>query len=271
MPFDIGDSVPISFDVRSPTTGALVNATTVTLTITLPDGSTVNPSVTNPPAVTGQYREFYVPTVEGRFAWRAVTTSPNTAHQDTFEVRGTVSPALLSLDDGKRHLKITTTSFDDELKEFLEAAIATVEDVIGPVVRRTLTTRQWGGWYRIYLPKTQVLQVTSMTLVRDGTTPVLLSDIIINANHGVISRKSEAPFPDAWFDIGYIVGRLTLQANWTLAAKLVLQHLWESKLGTLQATQTDERGDVVTGSGFIIPYRALTLLPESERKPLGMA
>jgi hypothetical protein len=270
MPFDVGDSVPIAVDVKD-AAGTLTNATVVTLTITLPDGTTVTPSVTNPPAVTGLYRATYVPTVEGRFAWRFVTTTPNTAYQDVFVVRGVVSPALLSLADAKAHLNIpvTSTSNDDELREFLEAATEVIEQRVGPVARRTLTAQVWGGEYRIYLPKTQVLDVTAITLVSDGSSPVDLLDLNINAHYGSLSRKSSATFPDGLLNITYVVGRTAVPANVTNAAKLIVKHLWRTQLGNAPSVQEDDRGYVVTGSGYMIPYRVLGELPDEV--PLGLA
>lgn len=270
MPYDLSDSVPIAVDVKD-ATGALTNATTVTLTITLPDGTTTTPSVTNPPASTGQYRVTYVPVQVGRHAWRFVATGPNTAYQDTFEVRETVSPALLSLADAKAHLKITTTNSDDELREFLEAATEVIEQKIGPVVRRTETAQVCGGYWSIYLPKTQVLEVTAITLVSDGSSPVTLADLNINGHYGQLSMKTGAAFPVGLLNVTYTVGRTYVKPSWTLAAKLIVEHLWETKLGNLPSIQGDDRGYVVTGSGYLVPYRALALLPDSEQIPLGLA
>src|SRR5690349_18484312 len=109
MPYDISDSVPIAWDVLD-ASGNPANAGAVTLTVTKPDGTEDTPAVTNPPATTGQYRVTYVPTVEGRYTWRAVTTTPNTAYQDVFDVRESTSPGLVSLADAKAQLKITTTT-----------------------------------------------------------------------------------------------------------------------------------------------------------------
>src|SRR3954468_24475028 len=97
MTYDIADSVPIAWDVRD-AAGVLTNASTVALTVTLPDGTTVTPAVPAP-SIAGEYRVTYIPALEGRYEWREVTTVPNTAYQDVFVVRGTVSPALISLQD----------------------------------------------------------------------------------------------------------------------------------------------------------------------------
>lgn len=269
MPYDIADSVPLAWDVKD-SAGALANATTVTLTVTKPDGTTETPSVTNPPTSTGQYRVTYVPAAEGRYAWRAVTTTPNTAYQDVFVVRASVSPALLSLADAKAHLNITSTTHDDEIREYLEAATEIVESYIGPVVRRTHTARVCGYRYSIPLPHTQVLAVTGITIVRDGTTPITLSDLAINTDAGVISYKNGVSFPYGEMDITYTVGRTSVQANWTLAAKIIVKYAWESQLGNLPSIQGDSPGYVVSGSGLIAPPRAISLLAP-DQVPVGFA
>lgn len=271
MPYDIADSVPIAWDVRD-AAGALANATTATLTITLPDGTIATPAVTNPPASTGQYRVTYVPTLEGRYSWRAVTTVPDTAYQDVFVVRGSVSPALLSLADAKSHLKIAAanTAHDDDLREYLEAATEIVESYVGPVVARSHTARVRGYRCEIPLPHTQVTAVTAITDVRTGTTPITLSDLSINTSAGVISYKNGAAFPYGDMDITYTVGRSVVKANWTLAAKIIVKHNWETQLGNLPSIQGDTPGYVVTGSGYLVPYRAISLL-QSDQVPAGFA
>lgn len=269
MPYDISDSVPIAWDVKD-SAGALANATTVTLTITLPDGSTTSPSVANPPASTGQYRVTYVPTVEGLHAWRAVTTTPNTAYQDVFVVRGSVSPAVISLADAKTHLKLSTTTYDDELREYIEGITKVVEDYVGPIVRRSHTARVSGYRRKITLPHTQVTAVTSVTLVSDGSSPITLSDLAIDSAAGVVSLKSGATFPYGDMDWVYTVGRSYVDANWTLAAKKILKHNWRDQLGNLPSVQGDERGYVVTGSGYLVPYDAMALL-QPDQVPAGFA
>lgn len=270
MPFDVGDSVPIAVDVKD-AAGALTNASVVTLTITLPDGTTATPTVTNPPAVTGQYRHTYIPTLEGRYTWRFVTTTPSTAYQDVFITRAAASPALLSLADAKTHLRIpvASTANDDELREFLEAATEVIEQRVGPVARRTVTAQVWGGWYSIYLPLTQILDVTAITLVSDGSSPMDLADLNINSHYGTLTRKSSAPFPDGLLNVTYTVGRVSVPANVTNAAKLIVAHLWKTKLGNLPSEQGDDRGYVVTGGGYMIPYRVLGELPDET--PIGLA
>ena len=259
MPYDIADSVPIAWDVKD-AAGALTNATTAVLTITLPDGTTATPSVTNPPASTGQYRYTYVPALEGRYEWRAVMTGPNASYGDVFVVRGNVSPALLSLADAKIHLQITGTTFDDELREYLEAATEVVEGYIGPVVRRTYTSRVNGGRDVLILPHTQVLSVTSITSVLTGTTPVALTNLTIDTEAGDVYLKYRGCFPYGPYDITYTVGRSVMKANWSTAAKMIVKHMWSTRLGNLPNIQGDNPGYVVSGAGYLVPFQVVALL-----------
>jgi len=265
MPYDIADSIGIAWDVVD-ATGAPVNASTAVLTVTLPDGTTATPAVSNPPAVMGQYRVTYVPSVKGRYSWRAVTTSPSTAYQDVFEVRDTASTALLSLADAKTQLKITNTASDDELRGYLESATEIVESYVGPIVPRTFT-RRVNMRYRqyIHLPHTNVTAITGLTLVSDGSTPIALTSITVDATTGIVSFKTPGGiFPYNDMDITYTVGQSYVKANWILAAGLIVQHLWQTKLGNLPSIQGDDAGYVVTGSGHMVPYRAVALLaPDS--------
>lgn len=261
MPYDLADSIPLAVDIYDASTPpVLTNASSVTLTITLPDGTTTSPSVTNPPALTGKYRVTYLAVQEGRHIARWVTATPNTAHVDVFEVRTAASPALLSLADAKAHLNITGTGSDDELREYLEAATAVIEERIGPVVRRAYSEQFNGGGCRIYLRRTQVLTVTALTRISDGSTPVSLSELNINTDRGVITRKNGSAFPTGQMSITYTAGRTYVDPSWTLAAKHILAHNWESQLGNLPSIQGSEPDYVAAAGRPLIPPSALALL-----------
>ncbi len=105
---DLGDIIPLTVQVRDQD-GLPTDATTVTLTITEPDGSTVTPTVTNPPAVTGLYENDYVPTQIGRHLIRWVTVGPNAAFTDTVDVRDLSARSIMSLAAAKTHLNMTSS------------------------------------------------------------------------------------------------------------------------------------------------------------------
>ena len=262
MPFDIGDSVPLAWDVKD-ATGTLVNGSTVTLTVTHPDGTAETPSV-GVPTVTGQYRITYTPATAGRYIWQAVTTGPSTTYGDVFEVREALSPSLMSLADAKYALNIpqATTTFDDELREYMEAVTSTVEDFVGPVVRRTVTRRLWGYCYSVRLPHQQVLSLTSVINVKDAST-VDVSLLTVDTLTGIVRYKDLITrFPYGEFDFTYVVGRNYVSPNLTLAAKLILQSNWRSQLGNLPAVQGADDHIIPTNRAvpFYMSGQALALL-----------
>jgi hypothetical protein len=259
MPFDIDDSVSIAWDVFD-ADGDPTNAGTAVLTVTKPDGTVETPSVPAP-VVTGQYRVVYIPDVAGRYTWRAVTTLPNTAYADVFEVREAMSPSLISLADAKAHLNIpvTSTTHDSELREYIEAMTRIVEQYVGPIVTRSYTRRVCGYTSSILLPHTQVREVTAITLVQDGSSPINLADLSIDSEAGIVTMKGGSTFPYGEMDWTYTVGRDYVHPNWTLAAKMILDFNWKSQLGNLPSIQGDEdRGYVFAGQE--IPPRAEMLL-----------
>lgn len=273
MPFDVGDSVPIAWDVKDGT-GTLVTAANATLTVTLPDGTTTNPTIPVPSSA-GQYRVTFTPTLEGRHVWRAVTTGPNTSIQDVFEVRQQASPSLISIAEAKVGLNIpaTTTTFDDELREYCEAVTRVVEDFVGPIVRRTVTRRCWGYAYSVRLPHTQILSITSIVLVRDGSQPITISDLAVDPLTGIVTYKNGITrFPYGDLDFTYVIGRTYVEPNWTLAAKEILQSNWRSQLGNLPAVQGEEDNLISTNQSvpFFISKTALALL-SYDNTSLGFA
>jgi hypothetical protein len=263
MAFDIGDSVPLAWNVKD-ANGTLINAAgTVTLTVTHPDGTSETPTVPVP-GTTGQYQVTYVPATAGRYTWNAVTTQPNTSYGDVFQVRQVLSPALLSLAEAKSHLNIpaTTTTFDDELREFMEAVTSVVEDFVGPIVRRTYTRRAMGYKYTIRLPHTQVRSITSVVSVRDGST-VDTSLLVVDSLTGILRYKDLlGRFPFGELDVTYIVGRDYVEPTWTLAAKEIMASNWRGQLGNLPAVQGADDRIIPTNQGvpFYMSGTALTLL-----------
>lgn len=263
MPFDIGDSVPLAWDVAD-STGTPVDAGTVALTVHLPDGTTTNPAVPTP-GVTGEYRVTYVPAMAGAYAWSAVTTSPNTAYADVFVVRESASPSIISLADAKVALNIpaSTTTFDDELREYCEAVTRCIEDFVGPIVRRTYVRRAWGYDWSVRLPHSQIISITSVTLVRDGSIAVDPSLLSFDPLTGIVTYKNMITrFPYGELEFTYVVGRTVVQPNWTLAAKMVLQSNWRSQLGNLPAVQGADDRIIPTNQAvpFYFSEEALALL-----------
>lgn len=280
MPFDLGDTVRLAAESREPG-GTLTNATTVALTITLPDGTTTSPAVTNPPTVTGQYTFDYTTVQAGRHAVRWVFTTPGSAYTDSFDVREAVPQGILSLADTKAHLNITSTvtTHDEELRGWIESVTAGIEHLAGACVQRTVVEDHdylpVSGARVIALRKTPVISLTSLMAVLDGGIDYTVADLDVDGSTGIVRRLDGGRLYGP-LRATYVPGRMVISANLTHAAKIILQHLWRTQYGASRAGSAISGGDdflvteQVPGFGYAIPNRALQLL-EPHRLPPGVA
>ena len=274
MPYDLGAQVPLGTTVKD-SAGALVNAGAMALTITLPDATTVTVSPVAPSS-TGTYAYDY-PTVQaGRHAVRWVATGANAgAYTDVFDVRPAEPPLLFSLASAKAQLDLTTTTDDDELREYIAATTKAVEFFVGAVARRTVTQVVRGGTDRVVLDTTPVLAVTSMTALGVWQEVVPLGALnVADAESGVLRRTDGWWFAQHEYHVEYTVGRTAVPPNVSLAAKMILQHLWRTQYGAARGMVGGGDDFSVTepipGLGYSIPNRALQLL-QGDRLPGGIA
>jgi hypothetical protein len=265
MGFDLGDTVRLTGLCTDPG-GTAANATTVTLTITLPDDSTATPTVTNPPAQTGQYTYDYVTSQAGRHTARWVWTNPACAYVDVFDVRPTAG-LIVPLAAAKEQVNIpaATTTWDEELRGYIAATTRAVEGTVGPVLKRTVIEIRPGG-HLLLLNATPVLALTSLTGVYSSGISYLPADLDVDLDNGIVRRKD-----GGWFvgplRVVYTAGRPVIPENILLAAKIIIQHLWETQRGSGSAATNVDQADVayLYKAGFAIPRRALELLdPDSE-------
>lgn len=268
---DLGDLIPLGIELTDED-GLPSNASTVVLTITLPDGSVLLPSIANPPAVTGSYSADYVPAQEGRYTVRWVTTGPAAAFTDSFDVRDASKRSLISLAEAKTHLNmsLSRTNEDEELRAMIEAVTAVVERHRGEVIaRRTIVeTDPTGTSNRIVLSARPVISVTS--IVDHSGNADLVADWLLDGQNGTLSRLSS--FHRGWRTTGmtvtYVAGHVVVPAHYILAAKIILAHLWQTQriqnIGQQPTLGGQSRRDeqIVTpsGMGFAIPHRAIELL-----------
>lgn len=274
MVYDLGDTVGLAANLRD-SAGQLANATSLTLTITRPDGTSETPAVTNPPTVTGQYTLDYVPALPGRYTVRWAFATPTASYADTFDVAPADPGYLVSLADAKAELNIpaTRTSDDAELRGFVAAATSVVEQYVGAVVRRSVTQVMASPTWRtsVALSIAPVLSVQSLTLLLDGSAPVDVTSLDIDADAGILRVTDGTAFPAGPWRITYTAGREQIPPNIRLAALIIIEHLWKTQRGSGGLpSMASEQGYAQTGLGFAIPYRAMTLL-EPDQQAWGFA
>lgn len=244
---DLGDTLPFSSDLYDGpfVTGQpdpnLVNAVTAALTITLPDGTTTSPTITNPPAVTGKYAYSYVtsPTGQsGKYVGQWLFTfsgGATTSYVQSFDV----GASLVTVDEALAHLRangaIRSTVDLDHLQRLCFVATEAVEKVLGRTIApRTFTESYDGGYTSIALRQTPLISITSVTEWGATLTP---NDYVPDYNGGVIYRGT-GPYltwgPLQWAGWGrqsivvtYRAGMTTVPYTIRQAALNTIQELWQ--------------------------------------------
>lgn len=267
MAYDLGDTLPFSAKLydKDPTQGGvLVNAQSAALTITLPDGTTTAPSVTNPPAVTGTYEYPYASTQEGPHQGRWVFTLPGgatTTYVEMFDVRPAYPRYIISLADAKAQQNIDSNAQDEELRPFIEATTAVIERHTGKtIVRKTITERVCASWSNeLWLNHRPILSVTSIATT-DGLTTwnVGASYVDIDPDLGRI-RVLSGNYWSGNLVVTYVAGMTSIPPEYTMAARIIVQHLWQTQRGS-GGPAIPGGMDVTPGLGYAIPNRALELL-----------
>jgi len=264
---DLGDVVPLTVEIRD-ASGALAAAGAIVLTVTLPDGTSVTPSITNPS--TGRYQADYPTTQAGRHTARWVATGLNSsAYVDTFDVRPANPGYIISLAQTKRALNIpvTSTGDDEELRELIEAVTAIVEDYRKEaIVRRTVTEQIWARRAgSILLRKAPVISVTSVSRVIDGYVWPAGDLALRDAEIGELSLSPYGLLFSGDLTVTYVAGRSVIPANFVEAAKIIVKHLWTVQqtpgMGSrVMGVGGDDISAGIAGLGFALPNRAAELL-----------
>jgi hypothetical protein len=258
-----GGMYAVAFDVLD-AAGVLTHAATATLTITLPDGTTATPAITDA-AVTGQYRLAYQTTIPGRYTAHAVTTGPVTSWDDEFDAAATPWPAIVSLADAKAQLGMDPADhrYDDLLRDYLAGITGALEDYKHEViVRRTITDRlnlrgRGYGGRQFRLWSAPVISLTSV-VSWDGSITWDVTQMRVSPS-GVV-RVMAGPPVTGLVDAAYIAGLQQIPGRYKRGALVMLEHVWESQRGQLTARSgvmgPEEHVRDYPGEFFSIPNKA---------------
>jgi len=257
MAYDLGDIVGLAVTVKD-ATGTAANATAVTCTITLPDGTTATPSVTN--ATTGSYTVDYSPTLVGRHLVRWVATGSNaSAYTDSFEVNDPTETFIVSLSDVKRYLNITSTASDDELRQFILEATDIAEPLVNQKLRRDSFSEKYTATEdSIMLIKQPVVSVTS--LVENGVTLTENVDFYVNYRAGLVYR-GDTTMRRFWrsgqnnITVNYVAGKTDPSPVEQLLIKEIVRHLWRTQRGASPMSMGSGDSDYIPGGSNIVTYR----------------
>ena len=267
--FDLGDVVALGITITN-SSGTAQNATAVVCTVTLPDGTSATPTVTNSGA--GLYDIAYVPSQSGRHLIRWVATGTNaSAFTDEFTVRDLTTLPVVSYDMALSHLNIPAASADqEEIRRFIDAAQDLAENYVGAVLgRRTVVEKYDGFADHIRLRSPRAISILSVyengVLVDPGAYK--LDDTGQRLYRLTTASLSAGMFGSyGYWSAGVNAIEVTYVAGFTVTPPAVqqgvleiLRHLWQTQRGS--ANVLARNGDeYVTGSTYSLPRRAMELL-----------
>lgn len=251
----------------SSTPPVLVDPTAVTVTITLPDGTSISPSATKDS--TGLYHYDYTPTLTGIHQFYFAGTGAVVARQlpDIFTVTGSTTQALISIADAKLLMSksLTKHTDDGEVLAFIQSATDIVNAECGYTLPTTFVepvpaSKSGRGMRAIVLSKTPVLSVQSITPLMQGMPTIDISTLNINKDSGVIYLANWF----VWFGpqlVTYTAGRSYVPPSLQDACKLIVSYLWETQEGGAVAVPGVGGNDTMTYNGMPgFPTRALDLM-----------
>lgn len=179
--------------------------------------------------------------------------------------------ALPTVADLKIHANIpaAVTDQDDELGDYLDAAVEMVEAIVGPLEAGEITEthHKWAPGVIVLkrMPVAEVLTVTSV-FGADDSVPVALDDLEIDLTTGIIRGTVGRGFLGTTV-VTYSTGRDTLPASIKLAVLIVAAHLFETQRVPMQNEDAAPVGfgggidaAMPTARGYALPNRALELL-----------
>lgn len=270
--FDLGDVVALGITITN-SSGTAQNATAVVCTVTLPDGTSATPSVTNSGA--GLYDIAYTPTQSGRHVVRWVATGTNaSAFTDEFTVRDLTTLPVISYDMALEHLNIPAASANqEEIRRFIDAAQDLAENYVGAVLgRRTITSENYDG--NVDALRLRNPRAISVTNVYENGALLDSSQYQLDPTGQRLYRLTTSSLSAGSYGAyGYWASGVnsvlvTYVAGFTVTPPAVqqgvleiLRHLWLTQRGGANVMNRAIAGDeFIPGTGYSIPRRALELL-----------
>lgn len=271
---DLGDVVALSWTVRD-SAGQPVDAGVVTVSVTLPDGSTASPLVTH--SGTGQYAASLATAQAGRHVIRWVATGANAgAYTDVLWVPPADPGMIIPLSYARTAIRAlpTQTGDDEDLRDLLVAATGPMEDICGAIVPRPFDEWYDGGGMLIALDHSPVISVATVT-ESIGSTRTLTAQPLdgvsmdaygytIDKDLGVLTRRAAGvatPFAPGRSNVHvtYTAGRQ--QVPWSIlrATRRLVLWLWQTEVNGVRATGPAALATTTTPAGYAVPNAVIEM------------
>jgi hypothetical protein len=178
------------------------------------------------------------------------------------------------------------------LEAYVSAISQKIDELVGPVVRRTVTGEQvnvgCGTW--VHLRRRPVYSISSVTSYERGTATVLMAESLVAAGGYLAEVSDDDPtllsgrlqrrtsfYGDRWSTYGsrvvvtYVAGRYATTAavagsRYWQAAALTLKSVWRAEEATV-TVEDDFYEPAGSVPGFLIPKAAVELLADQVQHP----
>jgi hypothetical protein len=168
--------------------------------------------------------------------------------------------ALIDLTMARRQLDnlSTTSASDDELQLWVDAAISAVEKARGETVDVQSFTDEVAVVGRsVTLAHIPVVSLTSVVAVDTDTTWDVAALRV--SPSGVVTAVS-GPALQGTVVVTYTAGQANPPSNYKIAGLIILQHLWETRRGTMGPAHGGDGEVYMPQLGYAVPRRAVELL-----------
>lgn len=196
---------------------------------------------------------------------------------------------LLTLAEGKAALNIESavTTFDTELATYITALSQRIDDMVGPVVKRSISAEQHDSGHGVIWPRySPVATVGTVLEYVSGVATTLTAEsltvagdyvLLDGGNHNSrLARRSS--FSDSlWTSSGpivitYVAGRYdstaAVSAKFKQAAAKALAWLWRGDQGAGTSTFGAAEETSLFGLGFALPNAVVEMLALERRPPV---
>ncbi|MGW5647521.1 hypothetical protein [Saccharopolyspora sp. NPDC003762] len=203
---------------------------------------------------------------------------------------------VLTLDEAKQALNSTGTAVADlELAAWITAVSQQLDDLVGPVVARPVTSEAHaGGRHVVLLRHYPIRSVTSVTEYRAGAEVVLTRETVSSRPAEAYLLEQYGPDVALWsnwlrrrrsgadaafatgstvvasYEAGRFESTVDVAARFKIAAMLMLKNLWRSQEDSVAAT-----GEFMVPASsfptFAVPRAVREMFPHEVQEPVAIA
>lgn len=262
--YPLGQPIRLSTTVRD-LTGALVDPSTLTLTVRRSGGATLT-YLSPAHDSTGTYHQD-IPaadlTAAGHYQYEWVSTglgagvSTPTGVFDVFDPAAAAGVRLVSLADAKAFLRLAGTA-DDALLDLIVgwASARIMREVVAVPITVTETVTARDGC--LHLARTPVRTIVAATPLDTWARTVTVTDLVIDQPQYGVVRPSTGPAPYGTYTVTYTAGWDEVPPGVDGACLQLVRHWWN---------QSQAHGSATFGDSVIVPDFAD--LPNSVRNMLA--